>query len=314
MQIGIDQSNFKSGRELEKVKIKTLSKISETFEVSSNNKKHNNNKSNKSTTTVLWSGNGYHCYIPSNSKGKILERSSEFNRLVKEPSKEFLRFTEGYLSNGKCDNEHNKTVSFNNCMLRIPGSFNSKNNVQVRVLYKWNGTARVQLDLLYGQFLAYLIDNNNNNKNNCKKKLTKYAPKTHGVLSENGNLSNSNVLQKFYQRRNKNKNNKNFIPWVERLLKTPIQDHRKYCIWRILAPYFINVKHLSFDSSYDKIYQWLERCNELKALNFDPAAKINDSLNRSINTGHLPISFDNPLKEPRTLKTDNRELYDIIKA
>ena len=44
----------------------------------------------------------------------------------------------------------------------------------------------------------------------------------------------------------------------------PISNHRKYCIWRILAPYFINVKHLSFDDSYDKIYQWLDRCNELK--------------------------------------------------
>jgi hypothetical protein len=91
-------------------------------------------------------------------------------------------------------------------------------------------------------------------------------------------------------------------------------EHRKYCIWRILAPYFINVKHLSFDSSYNKIYHWLYRCNELKELDFDPETKINDSLNRASNTGYLPISFDNPLKEPRTLKTDNRELYDIIKV
>jgi hypothetical protein len=54
---------------------------------------------------------------------------------------------------------------------------------------------------------------------------------------------------------------------------------------RILAPYFINVKHLSFDDSYDKIYEWLEGCDELKALDFDPDTKINDSLNRAANTG-----------------------------
>jgi len=40
-------------------------------------------------------------------------------------------------------------------------------------------------------------------------------------------------------------------------------------------------------------------------LDFDLATKINDSLNRAANTGYLPISFDNPLKEPRTLGADN---------
>jgi hypothetical protein len=104
------------------------------------------------------------------------------------------------------------------------------------------------------------------------------------------------------------------IDWIERLLRTPFQEHRKYCVWRILAPYFINVKNLSFDDSYNKIYHWLERCNELEKLSFDPATKINDCLNRAIDTGYLPISFNNPSKEPSTLKTDNRELYDIIKV
>lgn len=93
-----------------------------------------------------------------------------------------------------------------------------------------------------------------------------------------------------------------------------MSDHRKYCIWRILAPYFSNVKHLSFDSSYNKIYQWLDGCNQLKGLDFDPETKINYSLNRAANTGYFLISLDSVLKEPRTLKSDNRELYDIIKA
>ena len=45
---------------------------------------------------------------------------------------------------------------------------------------------------------------------------------------------------------------KRSIDWIERLLQTPLPEHRKYCIWRILAPYFINVKHLSFDDSYNE--------------------------------------------------------------
>jgi hypothetical protein len=71
---------------------------------------------------------------------------------------------------------------------------------------------------------------------------------------------------------------------------------------------------MSFEESYNRIYHWLERCSELKTLDFDPETKIKDCLNRAIDTGYLPISFDNLSKEPRTLKTDNRELYDIIKV
>jgi len=33
-------------------------------------------------------------------------------------------------------------------------------------------------------------------------------------------------------------------------------------------------------------------------------------IKRSSIEGYLPISLDNPLKEPRTLKTDNRELSE----
>jgi non-catalytic primase subunit PriX-like protein len=107
---------------------------------------------------------------------------------------------------------------------------------------------------------------------------------------------------------------KQSIDWIEQLLQTPLPDHRKYCIWRILAPYLINVKHLSFDDSYDEIYEWLDKCNELRALDFDLATKIDDSLNRAADSGYLPISFDNRSKEHRTLKTDNKGLYNIIKT
>ena len=87
-------------------------------------------------------------YIPTESQNIILEQMSEFNK-YKEPSKLFLRFAEWYLSNGKADPEHYHTVSFKNCLLRIPGSYNSKNMSQVNIVQKWNGISKVPLQLLY---------------------------------------------------------------------------------------------------------------------------------------------------------------------
>jgi Primase X len=290
IMIDIDRSNFKSMQELNDAKTRTISKISSTFRphIKSIN-----------PATVIWSGKGYHLYIPADSKGKILEQIPKFKKF-REPSKEFLRFAEWYLSNGKCDNEHNKTVSFNNCMLRIPGSFNSKNNVQIRIVQKWKGPYKVPVHLLYDKFLNYLI--------NQSQKLT-HRPQPHATLSASDKFSKLSILQRFYQRRN---TTKNFIPWIEKLLKTPISDHRKYSIWRILAPYLINVKSLSFDGAFNIIDKWLNRCDELKSLDFDSELKINCCLINAIDRGYLPISLDNLEKEPKTLKTENRELYDML--
>lgn len=77
--------------------------------------------------TVIWSGNGYHVTLVIEPLPRLLEDMSEFARFT-EPSKKILRFLEKKLSTGKSDHVHNSTVSFGNCMLRIPGSFNSKHN------------------------------------------------------------------------------------------------------------------------------------------------------------------------------------------
>lgn len=278
LMIDLDLSNFKGNnnnvKALELAKKRTLAKIEDTFDLPSKS---------EPVTTIILSGNGYHLYMPVESQA-ILEQMSEFNN-YKEPSKLLLRFAEWYLSTGKADSEHYHTVSFKNCLLRVPGSFNSKNSNQVQIVQKWNGDSKVPVHLLYSKFLAYLIDQGS-------KVVKHHNSKTHTTLSEN---SKSAYIVEKNSRLQRGKH----IDWIEQLLQTPLPEHRKYCIWRILAPYFINIKHLSSDDSYNKIYQWLDRCNELKELDFDPKTKINDSLSRAINTAYLPISFNNPSKEPR---------------
>ena len=40
------------------------------------------------------------------------------------------------------------------------------------------------------------------------------------------------------------------IVWIEKLLQTPIDDHRKFAVWRILAPYLINIRKCSVDEAF----------------------------------------------------------------
>lgn len=94
------------------------------------------------------------------------------------------------------------------------------------------------------------------------------------------------------------------IQWIERLLLTPIPDYRKLTIWHILAPYLITKRGLSHDESYIIIRQWLDKCNELEGLNFNPHHKITGALKAA--HGFFPISCEN-------LKTKKDRLYNLLK-
>jgi hypothetical protein len=113
--------------------------------------------------TVLWSGNGYHIYLPI--RAIILELESVFEEF-EQPSRKFLRFAEQYLSNKKADHCHSNGLSFRNCMLRIPSSYNSKcvqknDNItdyttEVKIIQKWDCN-RPAINWLLRDFRKYLI-------------------------------------------------------------------------------------------------------------------------------------------------------------
>ncbi|MGB7637396.1 MAG: hypothetical protein WBL88_07470 [Nitrososphaeraceae archaeon] len=75
---------------------------------------------------MLWIGNGYHIYQPVS--GLILEEYETFYEFTKYLDKDltsmFIQFAEEYLTDYSTDRLHNPTVK--SCLLRIPGSLNSK--------------------------------------------------------------------------------------------------------------------------------------------------------------------------------------------
>jgi hypothetical protein len=261
---------------------------------------------NGATPAVIWSGHGYHLILPMEIP-EPLELESVFEKYTTQPSIDFLRFAEGYLSMGKTDKQHCKTVSFKNYLTRIPGSFNFKcldhtddrhNNgllekrQQVKLIREWNGVRPTIRGKLLREFHKDLVDKYVKIKNYDNKRSKKQK-------------------QNYYVYDNSDSNNNFLIQWIETgILQNPLSDYRKTCIWRILAPYLINIRKLEYAEAFNLMKGWLDRCNEVKRLDFNPKAKIKEAMDRVGN--YYPIALDD-LSKKTDLKREYRELYDIIK-
>jgi hypothetical protein len=260
VMIDLDRETFRTQKAFEMALTKTLRKISETI---------------ISEPTVIWSGSGYHIYLVLDAF--VLEREDAFNnsRFGSNPSQKFLRFAEWFLSDGKCDQQHNKTVSLRNCMLRIPVSINSKNRQRVRIVQKWKGS-RPPINYLLRDFRRYLIDERMRELETRRKNRRCEIE----VNAINGN-----------------------IRWIENLLQTPISDFRKLAIWHILVPYLLNIRGLTAEETRGIMHEWLDKCSQLRKLDFNPVQRIKNTLNNS--KDFLPISRNR-------LKVENKEFYNQL--
>ena len=108
-------------------------------------------KTLQTSPTVLWTGNGYHIYLPI--KAFVLEEEEVFAKFQDGKthgpslSTKFIRFAEAFFTNEKHDPQHRPSV--NSCLLRVPGSFNSKNGQQVSVIQQWDGKRSLQFSICY---------------------------------------------------------------------------------------------------------------------------------------------------------------------
>jgi hypothetical protein len=241
--------------------------------------------------TILWTGGGYHYLIPQ-SIIKPLEKIDDFKQFL-EPSRKFLHFEEWLMSDGKADQNHNRSVSFKNCMLRIPGSLNfgacHRNdkdevidippNAEVRIIQTWDGN-RPSVNHLLPRCYMWLKAQ---------------------VIKDMQRRVEADRVNRKYRRRSGEK--KSTFQWIEKLLKKPIDSNRYYCTWRILVPYLINVRRLSRQEASDIIQGWLAKCNSVKRLSFNPR-KVNDVLQRV--GSYYPIARAD-------LEQDNKLLFRLLK-
>ena len=222
--------------------------------------------------TVLGTGNGYHIYIVLDIRP--LELIEEIRELSDKPSEQFLQFAESIFTNNKKDSCHNP--SFKSCLLRIPDTINSKNGSKVKIILKFdkNKIPSVDNKTLIREFRLYLADLDIKNK----RKRNSYTKKQFNLSVQ--------------------------YNWIEELLETPIEDGRKYAIWKILCPYLVNIKKLVYEQTFELLEIWLEKCNNLRTLDFNPVTEINATLR---NVKHYsPISI-------RKLYQDNKKLYLLLR-
>ena len=226
--------------------------------------------------TVLWSGNGYHIYIVLDIRP--LELITEFKELSDKPSEEFLRFVESVFTKKKKDSQHNP--SFKSCMLRIPGTLNSKNGSEVKIVKKFdaNNIPKINNNLLR-EFRLYLADNDIKRKINS---TTLEAKEKHSTLKYNN--STNNPIPKCYQ-------------WIEdNLLKTPIPDYRKITVDLVFVPFFIVIKKLTANQTCNLTKEYLIKCNKLQPLQpsvneFEKRIKI--AIEKSMENKIPPIKSEN---------------------
>jgi hypothetical protein len=216
----------------------------------------------------------------------MLELIPKLTELCPEPSRLFLTFAESSLTNRRSDFKHNP--SFKSCLLRIPGTLNSKNvranvDAEVKIVQKFQGSVPLIGSALVHDFCLYLADIDLKNKREISKLKNKYHPQNR-------------------------RHTLNQYDWIERLLVTPIPDCRKFVIDLVLAPYLIVIRNFQEKEAFVKIRYWTTQCNKIEPLlpssqHFD--YRIGDAISRCLQKRIPPISL-------RKLKQD-KLLYARIK-
>ena len=252
LMIDIDLRDFESIDKLNKALNKVLKQIESKM---------------RGHPTVLWTGNGYHIYQPVT--GFILEQEEVFAKFIdpigKDLTTKLMQFAEDFLTNNKGDRQHRPSI--NSCLVRIPGTINSKCGQTVKVVQRWD-CQRPAINYLLRDFRRWLIDEQ------MKQRL---------IGSERARTQTVNPKT---------------ISWIEKLLQTPIDDYRKFVVWRILSPYLINIRKCSAEEATNMIKNWLDKCGKLRPLDFNPNYAIKNNIKSATRSGYLPISL-------RRLKVDN---------
>ena len=145
---------------------------------------------------------------------------------------------------------------------------------RVKILKSWDGI-RPHISNQLGTFYSYLVSEKIENVKNrgLNSRMWKYS-----ISSE--------------------------IRWIEKLLGLSLEDCRKFCLWRILIPYLVNIKKIFAEDVFVILEEWLLGCNAKRKLDFSPKIVIRLYMKN--------VNDFKPISSLR-LKKENPHLHKIIK-
>ena len=248
---------------------------------------------------VMFTGNGRHIVVVF-AFDRPFEKIADFQRYIDRLpptsslsinpiSKEFLRYAKDYLSNGQADAADHP--NFRSMFLRVPGTMNTKIKGQyelVRLEHDIDYTSPIcGFKDLHNTLISGFMDHLDDLSLAYKIKLDSWDQRQRKISKV---TSIGPTLSLSYQ-------------YVDKLLQTPVKDHREFCIWRILGPYLLNIKYLSYESTFKIIMDWLSKCDALSLSKFYNEESVRTRLDK--------VGSFLPLTEA-SLRSLNRELYNMI--
>jgi hypothetical protein len=130
--------------------------------------------------TVLWTGDGYHIYLPiifsscrSNEKHPLefVDPYNEFTPYTnKDLTTEFMSFAANYFTNGhqQKGTKQNYRASVTSCFITVPETVTTKDNFKVKIIRKWDGKA-TDVSSIASYFLDNLIQRKSEHKTTADK-------------------------------------------------------------------------------------------------------------------------------------------------
>jgi hypothetical protein len=204
--------------------------------------------------TIIDSGRGFHIIQPLDVSTFsdtlppdwfVKAQEQKWSGFAKGITDEYLRFGERFLTGKEADPCHSPSIK--SCLLRPPGTVNSKNNAEVKVIQEWDGT-RPPASLLLGDFYTAKLQEYNTRLDEIVKERPKRRRRLSKPFKSTGSYYDSYIIP---------------------ILETPVPDFRDTIIAVVIVPYLLNIKGLPENQVYQITENWLRQCDVLCPLKFD---------------------------------------------
>jgi hypothetical protein len=214
------------------------------------------------------------------------------------PGSTLLRCAAEVLTNKKADKKNHPSV--NSCMVRVPGSQNSKlllkhidKPVSIVQRGSWEQGRKGHIMFLLPYHSSWIKQQKKerikmliqarNKRLRLEQNKEAFGQARHQCLRYTTTGGGGTTTVEFLHLK---------YWYIEIMLRTPLDDFRKQGVNLLLAPYLINIKRKPYEIAKSIILQWLSVCNKVRYLDFDAVDRTCQGLDYAKSREYKPLDFD----------------------